>query len=260
MTHERSQDRPARWPHLCAPLVAAVAALVVVSMGGCQRYHDVDAFLMQRDRMAGAEPYTVAPPDTLQVISRQVPEIDKTHVTVSPDGTVFLPLIGEMHVAGKTAAEIAAMIEDRALEYYQEADVVVQVVGFRSKHLYVFGEVGAPGRYPYTGSDTVLDVLARAQPTRLADPNRIQVIRPKGEGEPPERMTIELGKWVRQGHVDRNAQIAEGDIIYVPANGLASVGLALQQLLLPIQPAAATVRGPVNIDDSVTHFDGANSH
>ena len=41
--------------------------------------------------------------------------------------------------------------------------------------------------------------------------------------------------------------LEEGDIVYVPANFLASIGLALQQLLLPIQPAAATVSGPGDI-------------
>jgi hypothetical protein len=33
---------------------------------------------------------------------------------------------------------------------------------------------------------------------------------------------------------------------------LAAAGLALQQLLLPIQPAAATVKGPADIEASAT--------
>lgn len=236
-------------------IVLAIMLGALAALGGCQRYHDVNAFLMQYDRAASAEPYTVAPPDRLQIVARNVPEINELQVIVSPDGTIFLPLIGELQVAGKTTLEISAMIEDRALEYYQEADVVVQVTGFHSKHMYVFGEVGRPGRYPYTGSDTVLDLMARAQPTRLADPNRIQVLRPGPDGK-VHRITIELDRWVKTGEVDRNAQIENGDIIYVPANGLARVGLALQQLLLPLQPAAQTVRSPVSIDDSVNHFEG----
>ena len=47
-----------------------------------------------------------------------------------------------------------------------------------------------------------------------------------------------------------NAVLEEGDIIYVPANPLAAVGLALQQVLLPIQPAASVVKGPTDIDST----------
>ncbi|MAE61162.1 MAG: hypothetical protein CMJ49_07380, partial [Planctomycetaceae bacterium] len=137
-----------------------------------------------------------------------------------------------------------------------DADVIVQVSEFRSKHMYVFGEVGRPGRYAYTGADTVLDVLAMAQPSRLADTNRIQVLRPNEDGEMIERMTVQLEKWIEEGCTDRNALMAEGDIVYVPPHGLARVGLTIQQLLLPIQPAASTVAGPADIDSSINQLQG----
>ena len=139
-----------------------------------------------------------------------------------------------------------------AREYYEDADVSLRVGAFNSKKIFVFGEVGGPGAYRYDGSNTILETLAAAQPTRLADPSRIHILRPDRDGEGIHRMTISLEKMVKEGDTTLNAVLEEGDIIYVPANGLAAVGLGLQQVLLPIQPAAQTVRGPANIEEDIS--------
>lgn len=226
-----------------------VAALAAGSMG-CARYHDVEAFQVPPHPVVTGKRYTVAPPDEITIFSPQAKEIDGMRVEVSPSGTLDLPLMGSVPVAGHTVEEIADAIREKAGQFYQDVDVAVQVSSYRSKYIMVFGEVAAPGRYPYTGSDTVLNLLARAQPSRLADPDRIQVLRPTGDGKTAHRMTIELTKWIETGETDRDALLMDGDIIFVPANGLAKVGLTLQQLLLPIQPAAQTFRGPADMVDS----------
>ncbi len=225
-------------------------ALLLVGLGGCQRYHDVSTFATPAMAPVETTPYRVAPPDVISVRSMEATEINTQAVAIGPDGSIDLPLVGRVEVADMTPGEIAEELESRAGEFYKEVDVAVSVVSFRSQHVYVFGEVAGAGRYAYNGSDTVLDLMARAQPTRLADANRIQVLRPSPDGETAERMTIELNKWVEEGIVDRNALLKSGDMIYVPPNGLARVGLALQQLLLPLQPAASVVQAPVDIDDA----------
>lgn len=242
-------------------LLATFALLALMNATGCgPRYADIEAFRTDASQRSAQEPYTLAPPDVILVASPQVPEIDQAQVTISPDGTIFLPLIGVVNVAGQTPAEVAAMLEDRAKEYYQEAEVAVQVTRYRSKHVYVFGEVALPGRYAYTGSDTLLDLLSRAQPTRLSEPGRIHLFRPGNDGKPTHRMTIDLNEWIKKGQTEHNTLLAEGDIVYVPANALAAVGLTVQQLLLPIQPAAGTVRGVTNIDQDADQISTGNEN
>lgn len=237
--------------------VLMVLCLVLMNVG-CQRYHDTSAFVMDTEHVADTKPYTIGPPDVIMIRAVQVPEINNGAVIVQPDGKIILPLLGEMYVAGMTPGEVAKAVEVKSREFYNDVDVVVQVAEYRSKHIYVFGEVGMPGRYAYTGADTILDVLSRAQPTRLSDPNRIQIFRRGGNGEMTHKMTIELDQWVKHGEVTRNGIVAEGDLIFVPPNGLASVGLAIQQLLLPISPAASVVNGPASIDSSVTQLSGTS--
>ena len=227
-----------------------LAAATLVALTGCQQrqYNDVDAFLVEPHPVVSGSPYIVSPPDVIAVHSDDARELYNQRVIVGPDGTIDLPLVGNIQVAGRTIEQIDKLIEEKAMQYYQQVDVAVSVAHYRSKHIYVFGEVLTPGSYPYTGSDTLLSILAIAQPTRSSDPKSIQLYRPSKDGENVDRMTINLDKWVKLGITERNALLQEGDIVFVPPNALAEVGYAIQNVLRPIQPAAATLRGSADID------------
>jgi protein involved in polysaccharide export with SLBB domain len=224
----------------------ALAALLALA-GGCTRHVDYDAFVQDPKPAVSTTEYRLAPPDVIAITSRRVHEINTHTETIRPDGKITLPLLGSVYVAGKTCEEASAELQKLAQEYYEDADVSLRVYQFASKHIYVFGEVIGAGAYQYTGTNTVLETLARAQPTRLADRSRIEILRPSKDGKLVRRMTIDLDQMVQEGQTQHDGQLAEGDIVYVPPTVLAEVGLALQQLLLPIQPAAATVAGPGQI-------------
>ncbi|MEM6750526.1 MAG: polysaccharide biosynthesis/export family protein [Planctomycetota bacterium] len=230
-----------------------VLAGVLTGASACQpTYHDYAAFVREPQPAASPTEYRVAPPDAIAITSRRVREIDGQGQRIAPDGHVYLPLVGPVFVAGKTPVEIERELESLAQQYYEDADVSVRVTAFASKKIFVFGQVSAPGQYVYTGSNTVLNTLARAQPTRLADPSKIHVLRPSADGDLRRRMTIDLDKIVQEGDTTLDAPLEEGDILFVPPNPLAAVGLALQQLLLPIQPAAAVIAGPGDIQEEIS--------
>jgi hypothetical protein len=52
------------------------------------------------------------------------------------------------------------------------------------------------------------------------------------------------------GHLSANLALAQDDVIYVPANPFAKVGLAIQNLLLPATPAVSAVGLPYQMKDS----------
>lgn len=225
-------------------LTATAAATVLLAANGCApQYHDYQAFIQTPRPIVTATEYRVAPPDALTIYSKRVREIHNNAQTIRPDGMVVLPLLGEVFVAGMTCEEISEDLTELAATFYEDADVTVRVSSFASKKIFVFGEVGRPGPYAYDGTNRVLTTLAQAQPSRLADPSRIAVLRPNEDGELIRRMTINLDDMVKRGDTSLDAVLEEGDIIWVPPNPLAKVGLAFQQLLLPIQPAASTVSG-----------------
>ncbi len=236
-------------------VATALAGLALLTLGGCSsnpKFTDYHAFVEEPRRPASSETYRVGPPDVLEFKSARVREVQNYRETVSPDGFVNVPLLGRIEVAGRTIASIQAELEDRARFYYQDADVNVRVSTYASKRLFVFGQVTSPGAYFYNGSNTVLNTLAQAKPTTLADPSSVLIVRPDENGELRARMTINLDQMIRTGDTTLNAVLQEGDIIYVPPSGIAKVALTFQQLLLPLNPIAATVNGPATIAENAT--------
>jgi protein involved in polysaccharide export with SLBB domain len=293
-----------------------IAALVCASAMGCGGDLDrLNAFLQEpRSPVSGTE-YRVLPPDVLLINSIHVPDINNFRAQVRPDGKINLPLLGELSVAGNTPAEIEAVLKAKSREFYEEVDATVQVTDFRSQKIYVFGQVSRPGPLPWTGTDTLLDVLAQVQPTPMAWPERIKVVRGKsplrggyprpdpekdgvaapakpepekmipppnefgtamtktdggkekpqtaedavkaaqeaarkgeaGDGAEAEIITINMMDMVKSGDLSINVLLKPGDVIYVPANPLAAIGLALQQVLFPILPAAEAISAPASV-------------
>ncbi len=235
-------------PTMLKQPILLLAALILAMLAGCQTtYTDFEAFVRDPQPLVTSTEYRLAPPDVIRITSKRVRELHGHVETIRPDGRITLPLIGAVMVTGKTPEEASIEIQNLAVDFYEDADVSLRVEVFRSKKIFVFGEVRIVGAYPYDGTNTVLRTLAIAQPTRLADPCNIQVMRPNRNGEMIKRMTIDLNEMVQRGDTTLDAVLEEGDILYVPPNPLASVGLAFQQLLLPLQPAAATIQAPTDI-------------
>jgi len=230
--------------------IAWLALMGALLSFGCTHYTDYSAFISEPRPLVTLTEYRMAPPDTIQIASKRVREFNGYRETISPDGKITVPLIGSIFVAGRTCEEVAQNLEELARDFYEDADVTMRVIGYRSKKIYVFGEAGAVGPYVYNGANTVLETLAKAQPSRLADASRIQILRPNKDGDLIRRMTIDLDKMVKEGDIALDAVLEEGDIIYIPPNPLAAVGLVFQQLLLPIQPMVSTVQGPADFDEA----------
>lgn len=97
--------------------------------------------------------------------------------------------------------------------------VFVDVVAYNSKHYYVLGDVGSPGRLVVTGRDTVLEALGHAGgflPT--ADTKTVQLVRPQAGGRPAKVYPIDYEAIVQRGQVATNYQLFPGDRIVVKRN------------------------------------------
>jgi len=222
--------------------------------------------------------YRVLPPDVITIQSRHVPEIDGVTQRIDPAGKINLPLMGEIYVAGKTPNEIEAALNEAASEYYERVDATVTVSEYLSQKFYVFGQVTRPGPMPWTGCDTLLDVLALAQPNELAWPERIIVLRapepkrggfattqpywdtrtyrktgvhPESQIRPRKKMTVNLMAMIQHGDLANNVLLMPNDIIYVQPYPTAKFGLFLRKLLFPASPVLETARIPYTIQYSV---------
>ena len=103
---------------------------------------------------------------------------------------------------------------------------VVYIPDSENTNVYVLGEVQRPGAYSLTPDMTLLDALAQAGgPTEDAAPRSMRLIRSAGgtmaEIPLPALLDPKGG---------RNIGLEEGDILWVPRSGLASLGWFAQQV------------------------------
>ncbi|BBD97923.1 polysaccharide transporter [Sphingobium amiense] len=215
-----------------APLAAAVL------MGGCATVEDAPrgeaAYALIPPPPAVGMDYRIVPDDVLRIQVYHEPGLSLEDAQVSAAGMVRLPLIGDVPVAGLTAAEASDVIAGRLGERYlvspQVSLFVKQAVGRR---ITLDGEVREPGLYPVDGRLTLLQAVALAKgPTRLAGLSEVVVLRQMDGHRMAARFDLAA---IRRGRAD-DVEILPGDRIVV---GLSRAKAILGGALIAI-PALAT--------------------
>lgn len=126
----------------------------------------------------GLSDYRLGPLDLIEVSVFQVPDMDR-EVRVNSSGMISLPLIGGVHVGGRTIQEVEEAIALKLMEgYLQDPQVTVFVSEFTSQRITLEGAVKKPGIFPITGRTTLLQAVALAEGLEpLADPRSVVVFR-----------------------------------------------------------------------------------
>nr|WP_246720733.1 polysaccharide biosynthesis/export family protein [Methylocystis sp. H4A] len=179
----------------------------------------------------GASGYLVGPQDVLDVAVFQAPDLSKT-LQVAEDGTLNLPLAGQMTAAGKSPSqlerEIAARLNTR---YTKSAQVTVFVKEYNSQRVTVEGAVKTPGVFPLRGRETLMQVLAKAGGLdRTVSSSNAVIFRTVGEAPTVIRYDLDT---IRDGSPDPS--VFAGDVIVVD-DSAAKHGL---QTILRLTPLAS---------------------
>jgi len=106
--------------------------------------------------------YRIGPNNLIEIEVLEAENLRRT-VRVNAAGTISLPLIGQLQVAGLTAQEMEERIAARYSEkYMQNPQVSIFIKEFTSESITVEGAVQRPGMFPLTGPMTLLRVIAVA--------------------------------------------------------------------------------------------------
>ena len=152
--------------------------------------------------------------------------------TVDIDGTVILPQVGAVAVAGMTRTEIEALLTQKFSPYYERIDIKVVRIQTKAKYYYVYGEVGAEGERVFPGNLTVFQAVMLARPDKTrANLGRVRIIR--ADPLDPLILTFNMRDLLKYGDSTFNALVQESDIIVVPPTFLAQVGSFISALVTP---------------------------
>jgi protein involved in polysaccharide export with SLBB domain len=135
---------------------------------------------------------------------------------VASDGTVDLPYIQTVLVAGYEPQEIARIIRQKLIEKKVLVDpiVVVQVKEYKSRTVILLGQIAKPGSFPLAPGITLMQVISLAGGlTQIADDNNVTLTRKYDKGTKTVTISVDA---ITDGNAP-DVPLQAGDRIYVPS-------------------------------------------
>jgi polysaccharide export outer membrane protein len=141
--------------------------------------------------------------DAVRVTVFQQPDLT-TEARVSEQGTIGMPLVGEVKVAGLSPHEAGSQIAGalKKGQYLKNPQVSVALTTVRSRQVSVLGQIARPGRYPLDDTSAKLsDLIAAAGGIAAGGADTVTVIR---NGE-PQKVSV----------LTKSFDLQSGDTVYV---------------------------------------------
>jgi polysaccharide export outer membrane protein len=169
--------------------------------------------------------YEVGVQDILKVAVYGHDDLTQT-VVVQADGTFLYPLIGRVKASNHTTAELERKLQTLLAQgFIRNPQVTVSVQEYRSKNVYVVGEVSKPGPYPLTGAMNILELVSKAGLAAGTSVGEVLIVRPhapvSGPTLPTETDTqadvirVDLGR-IQAGDISTNVALRPNDTVFVP--------------------------------------------
>jgi len=169
--------------------------------------------------------YVVGAQDILKITVFDEPTMSGSY-RVDGDGSFQYPMLGRVAVRGMRVREVEQMLKTKLEDgYIRRAQVAVDVEQFRSRSIFVVGEVRAPGKYPMTAQMSLIEALAAAGSMTAAASSEVMILRPHNAGSAqaltPEQVDqsnvtrVNLAD-LQLGRLSQNVTLVEGDTIFVP--------------------------------------------
>ncbi len=166
--------------------------------------------------------YLVGPGDSLslQVWARGWEQVNQA-VTVSAEGLVSLPEVGNVAAAGQTLEQLRQTLTALYSKLYKDPTVTLLVPEQRTIEVYVTGDATRPGRYVLPGNATVLSALyACGGPGATGSFRKVTLRR---AGQPA--VIVDLYDYLLGGSREGDVTLVSGDVLFIaPAGPEVAVG------------------------------------
>jgi len=176
--------------------------------------------------------YVIGAEDVLDIKVWGHDDLSRT-VSVSADGFFSFPLIGRVRAAGLTVRQLetqVAKLLDK--DYIVNPQVTVSVSEYKSKKVFILGEITKPGAYYLSKTDTLLEIISEAGGVTANAGREIMIVRPTPDisvqqptgldSKSSEIIKVDL-QALLSGNVGENIDVQTNDTIYVPKTSVFSV-------------------------------------
>jgi polysaccharide export outer membrane protein len=121
--------------------------------------------------------YVLGPNDQLKIWALGVDEITDKPIRIDPSGDIDLPLVGKVHAAGLTMAQLNAELVQRFSKDIRHPQVSIEILDFGSQPVSLLGAVNHPGVHQLEGHKTLTEVLSLGEGLRPDAGARINISR-----------------------------------------------------------------------------------
>ena len=159
--------------------------------------------------------YKIGAKDLLDISVFGLNDLNRT-VRVTEDGTITLPLVGEVKVEGltKTGLEkkLSGLLEEK---YLHNPQVTVFIREHQSTRVSVLGAVRNPGLFDLLGRETLLQIISQAGGLTTETGDEIIIMRQREDGM-SNSLKISIYDLFVKGDATLNVPLQPNDIINVP--------------------------------------------
>lgn len=167
--------------------------------------------------------YRLGPDDVIEITVMRHPEFSGVF-PVNLEGKVQYKFVGDIDVTGLTKKELEQKIKDVISFYVISPEVNATILEYKSKVIYVLGEVGQPGKY-YMRSESIPvreAVVQAGLPIQSAAMRKCRIISPAKNGKIKVR-PVNLYAVLYGGNLKLNIDMYPGDVLYVPCTVMAKI-------------------------------------
>ncbi len=229
--------------------------LVAGSVGRIVPIYGEDLFLDVPDTFAPVERipvtpnYVIGPGDELLI--RTWGQLSQNlHLVVDRTGSVYLPQVGEAHVAGLQFAELQSFLKTQYDRVYRNFDLNVNLGQLRSIQVFVTGEARQPGSYTISSLSTLVNAIFSCGGP--ASHGSLRHIRLKRGGTVVT--DFDLYDLLLRGDKSNDVPLQTGDVIYFPPIGPQVAVVGSVQV-----PAIYELRGNETVADAIALAGGTSA-
>ncbi|OZG73680.1 hypothetical protein BTA51_07650 [Hahella sp. CCB-MM4] len=158
--------------------------------------------------------YIVGPGDVikLQLYGKENRIVD---MTVTRDGTIQMPDVGPVSVAGLSFIEVKRELSQLVKERYIGVESSISLGELRSMRVFVLGEARVPGSYTVSSLSTITNALYVSG--GILESGSLRNVQLKRNGKLIS--TLDLYELLLAGDTSKDLRLLPGDVVFIPSVG-----------------------------------------